>query len=114
MSVSQIIDRSWTPVPVMIVSTLFVAGGITYLFSGFGFRGLDADTAWDAADMCFGILYTAAGLACFVWEGKSRRREKRRYAKKYGIVDSEERVTMANAIWDRAAENKAPTGSRSP
>jgi uncharacterized membrane protein HdeD (DUF308 family) len=100
--------------PVMIVSTLFVMGGITYLISGFGFRELDANMGWDAADIAFGILYTAAGLACFVWENKSRRREKRRYSKRYGVVDSEERVTMANAIWARAADNRVSTGSRTP
>jgi len=105
-------------VPAMIVSTLFLVGGITYLLTALGFRGADASNVGHAAHLWYGILYTAVGSAGFVLGKQSRRREKRSHAKRYGVVDSQDRDTMADAIWERAGRTEGssvkPEGSRAP
>jgi hypothetical protein len=92
--------RKWAPVPVMILSTLGLLGGITYFLTALGVRG--PGTGGNAADVWYAILYTAVGSSGFLWGNKSRRRAERRHAKRYGVVDSEDRDTMADAIWERA------------
>lgn len=97
--------RAWASVPAMIVSTLFFAYAIVHVLGAFGIVGAEDETS-AIAHIGYAILCAAVGSTGYVWGNHDRRRDRRRDLMKYGAVDSANRDKMAEAIWDRAHQNK--------